>query len=271
MERAERGAVPGGGQRLDHVGAQLLWNHWGRAWPERLALDASQRAMLDRVARLSCTAAPPEPWRLADQIDRLGTLVMHGVDHARHLLLLVGQLLLDVLRLRYKAPDDYRYTTPVILAVLLLIGLVNAASMSPLFGKSAGAVAFAVALTFIKWLILGRVMRGVLQYYGAPRLPLWGFVLVSEALIIPALAMLYAPVLALLGLFWQVWTFWVQAIGFMKMSGQSMWKVLLGYAAYLVVLMLAGSLLMMLFGAMGWLDLQSISEQVNGMMNAPQP
>ena len=34
---------------------------------------------------------------------------------------------------------------------------------------------------------------------------------------------------------------------------------------------LAGSLLMMLFGAMGWLDLQSISEQVNGMMNAPQP
>ena len=54
---------------LDHVGAQLLWNHWGRAWPERLALDASQRAMLDRVARLSCTAAPPEPWRLADQID----------------------------------------------------------------------------------------------------------------------------------------------------------------------------------------------------------
>ena len=38
-----------------------------------------------------------------------------------------------------------------------------------------------------------------------------------------------------------------------------------------VVLMLAGSLLMMLFGAMGWLDLQSISEQVNGMMNAPQP
>ena len=55
------------------------------------------------------------------------------------------------------------------------------------------------------------------------------------------------------------------------MSGQSMWKVLLGYAAYLVVLMLAGSLLMMLFGAMGWLDLQSISEQVNGMMNAPQP
>ena len=95
--------------------------------------------------------------------------------------------------------------------------------------------------------------------------------LVSEALIIPALAMLYAPVLALLGLFWQVWTFWVQAIGFMKMSGQSLWKVLLGYAAYLVVLMLAGSLLMMLFGAMGWLDLQSISEQVNGMMNAPQP
>ncbi len=86
-------------QWLDHVGAQLLWNHWGRAWPERLALDEGQRAMLERVARYSTTPPPPEPWRLIDQIDRLGVLVLHGVDHARHLLLLVGQMLLDSLRL----------------------------------------------------------------------------------------------------------------------------------------------------------------------------
>ena len=24
-------------QWLDHVGAQLLWNHWGHAWPARLS------------------------------------------------------------------------------------------------------------------------------------------------------------------------------------------------------------------------------------------
>jgi len=32
----------------------------------------------------------------------------------------------DILRLRYKNPADYFYTLPVILAILLLLGMVNA-------------------------------------------------------------------------------------------------------------------------------------------------
>ncbi|MBX9835703.1 MAG: hypothetical protein K2X65_05960, partial [Burkholderiaceae bacterium] len=72
-----------GVQWLDHVGAQLLWNHWGRAWPQRLALQHSQRALLERAARYSSAPLPPPPWRLSDQIDRLGTLVLHGLTHAR--------------------------------------------------------------------------------------------------------------------------------------------------------------------------------------------
>ena len=84
---------------LDHVGAQLLWNHWGRAWPARLWLSDAQRDMLERVARYTVTAPAPEPWRLADQVDHLGVLVLHGVDHARHLLQMVGQMLLDTGRL----------------------------------------------------------------------------------------------------------------------------------------------------------------------------
>jgi len=43
-------------QWLDHVGAQLLWNHWGRAWPLRLQLTDAQRAMLERVARFTAEA-----------------------------------------------------------------------------------------------------------------------------------------------------------------------------------------------------------------------
>ena len=84
---------------LDHVGAQLLWNHWGRAWPARLWLSDAQRDMLERVARYTVTAPAPEPWRLAAQVDHLGVLVLHGVDHARHLLQMVGQMLLDTGRL----------------------------------------------------------------------------------------------------------------------------------------------------------------------------
>ena len=88
-----------GMQWLDHVGAQVLWNHWGRAWPARLWLSDAQRDMLERVARYTVTAPAPEPWRLADQVDHLGVLVLHGVDHARHLLQMVGQMLLDTGRL----------------------------------------------------------------------------------------------------------------------------------------------------------------------------
>ena len=51
-------------QWLDHVGAQLLWNHWGRAWPQRLDVADSQRALLERAAQFSHAPLPPEPWRL---------------------------------------------------------------------------------------------------------------------------------------------------------------------------------------------------------------
>ena len=142
-------------QWLDHVGAQLLWNHWGRAWPQRLALDGQQRAMLERAARFSSTAAPPPPWRLTEQIDRLGTLVMHSLDHAYHLLLLIGQLLIDfgrLLRAPRRAPwrdvSGHLYSMgamalPITALVGFLIGVVLAYLMS-LQLRQFGAEAFIV-------------------------------------------------------------------------------------------------------------------------------
>jgi phospholipid/cholesterol/gamma-HCH transport system permease protein len=81
--------------RLDHTGAQLLWNSWGRRWPAEVQLQSSQRATLDRVARLSA----PEPlgpsasfW---EPLLHLGALVWRVWDHLVGLLRLLGQLLLD--------------------------------------------------------------------------------------------------------------------------------------------------------------------------------
>ena len=85
---------------LDHVGAQLLWNHWQRAWPARIDCTENQRDILTRVAGFTLAEPPPpERWRLAAQVDHLGVQVLHGLDHARHMLEMVGQLLLDLLRL----------------------------------------------------------------------------------------------------------------------------------------------------------------------------
>src|SRR4051812_27183499 len=44
-------------EQLDHVGAQLLWDHWGRQWPGQVEATPGQRAVLDRVARF--TVQPP--------------------------------------------------------------------------------------------------------------------------------------------------------------------------------------------------------------------
>jgi phospholipid/cholesterol/gamma-HCH transport system permease protein len=85
--------------RLDHTGAQLLWNSWGRHWPSVLELKDSQRATLDRVVRLSATEPASPPASFWNSLLRLGALVWRVWDHLVGLLALMGQLLLDTLSL----------------------------------------------------------------------------------------------------------------------------------------------------------------------------
>jgi len=91
--------------QLDHVGAQLLWNHWGRNWPEQLELLPGQRAVLERVAQF--TVAPPEPRKASwhGSYMALGERVLHGVNHIKAFLRLIGQLSLNLLQLA-KAPHE---------------------------------------------------------------------------------------------------------------------------------------------------------------------
>jgi phospholipid/cholesterol/gamma-HCH transport system permease protein len=142
-------------ERLDHTGAQLLWNTWGRQWPARLQASPAQRAMLDRVARFS--VEPPAAVALTwlQRYLRLGEQVYKVVDHGRDLLRLIGQLLLDIARL-LRAPRDgpwrdvsgqlYRIgatALPITALVGFLIGVVLAYLMSQQLRKF-GADAFIV-------------------------------------------------------------------------------------------------------------------------------
>jgi phospholipid/cholesterol/gamma-HCH transport system permease protein len=86
-------------QQFDHVGAQLLWNHWGRQWPQRLDTTPDQRAVLERVARF--TSTPPMPVRrtLWQDFLALGAWVFRVLERGQDLTRLIGQLALDLLRL----------------------------------------------------------------------------------------------------------------------------------------------------------------------------
>jgi len=85
--------------RLDHTAAQLLWNAWGHQFPPHLTLTPAQRLMLVRVARFT-TRTPQTPtvsaWAVYLQ---LGAAIWVVLDHAKGLVQLLGQLLLDVWRL----------------------------------------------------------------------------------------------------------------------------------------------------------------------------
>ena len=86
-------------EHLDHMGAQVLWNHWGRAWPERVVLSDDQRSMLERVAQFSITPPQVAPRSPLQRFEGLGRGVMEALGQAKDFIKLIGQLFLDLLQL----------------------------------------------------------------------------------------------------------------------------------------------------------------------------
>ena len=86
-------------EHLDHMGAQVLWNHWGRAWPERVVLSDDHRSMLERVAQFSITPPQVAPRSPLQRFEGLGRGVMEALGQAKDFIKLIGQLFLDLLQL----------------------------------------------------------------------------------------------------------------------------------------------------------------------------
>ena len=141
---------------LDHVGAQLLWQHWQGQWPARLKATPGQKAMLQRVERFTAPPAlRPKAHPVREAVESLGCMVIQGREHLLAMVQLIGQLLLDVLRL-LRAPlrgpwrdvSGHLYNMgamalPITALVGFLIGVVLAYLMS-LQLRQFGAEAFIV-------------------------------------------------------------------------------------------------------------------------------
>jgi phospholipid/cholesterol/gamma-HCH transport system permease protein len=142
-------------QRLDHTGAQVLWNAWGHQWPARLLLLDVQHSMLARVAQYAMP--PPVATRISawQLFLRLGGRVWFLIDHVRDLIRLMGQLLLDAVKLaRSPGKGPWRDVSghlyhigatalPITALVGFLIGVVLAYLMSQQL-RQFGADAFIV-------------------------------------------------------------------------------------------------------------------------------
>lgn len=161
-------------EKLDYLGAQVLWNHWGRAWPARLQIDPHQREMLETVAQFTVSPAKVRApdWRAPVLL--LGSRLLGLLDHAKGLVQLVGQLLLDIGRLiRRPKQGPWRDLSgnlyhigatalPITALVGFLIGVVLAYLISQQLRKF-GADAFIVNILGISLIReLGPVLAAIL-------------------------------------------------------------------------------------------------------------
>jgi phospholipid/cholesterol/gamma-HCH transport system permease protein len=81
---------------MDHIGAQMLWNAWGRQRPPRLALSPGQEEFflrLERAGPLTMPVVRTDPWF---SIISLRQAARQFASHLLGLVGLVGQLALDL-------------------------------------------------------------------------------------------------------------------------------------------------------------------------------
>lgn len=81
---------------LDHVGAQILWNAWGKARPPQVILAPQHEAFFERIAQAGALALPERQthgWFAPHTLTRKLTAL---VDHLHGFVALIGQLMLDL-------------------------------------------------------------------------------------------------------------------------------------------------------------------------------
>ena len=159
--------------RMDSAAAVLLWRAWNERWPGRLEVSAMHRRMLERVATAPLTAvadvAPPP-----GLIERIGYLVLTLIANIKGLVVIYGQMLLDLSYL-FRHPSEMPWreiaaniykagamALPVTALVGFLIG-VTISYLSALQLRSFGADLFIVNILGVSIIReLGPVLVAVL-------------------------------------------------------------------------------------------------------------
>ncbi|MDR0439834.1 MAG: ABC transporter permease [Candidatus Accumulibacter sp.] len=81
---------------LDSAGAVILWQSWGRRWPQALLASEEQRAILARAEAAAPRGPSPRKASALDALAALGEVVFAAGRNARELVTLIGQLSIDL-------------------------------------------------------------------------------------------------------------------------------------------------------------------------------
>src|SRR3990167_1905905 len=83
---------------LDHIGAQLFWNAWGRTRPAQLTLAPQHEDFFRRLEQAGALALPEQPRRRLFSMATLMGAIITISDHFYGFIGLIGQLVLDLAR-----------------------------------------------------------------------------------------------------------------------------------------------------------------------------
>jgi phospholipid/cholesterol/gamma-HCH transport system permease protein len=84
--------------QLDHIGAQLLWNAWGKKRPRQLVLPERHEQFFNRLEQAGPLVIPQQRPRNALSLSALSSALQTGGDHLLGFIALIGQLVMDMMR-----------------------------------------------------------------------------------------------------------------------------------------------------------------------------
>jgi phospholipid/cholesterol/gamma-HCH transport system permease protein len=81
---------------LDHIGAQMFWNAWGKRRPQLLKLDPRQEELFARIEKAGHVALPRTRTSPLNWVIVLGAGVLSFFEHMKSVVILIGQVVQDV-------------------------------------------------------------------------------------------------------------------------------------------------------------------------------
>jgi phospholipid/cholesterol/gamma-HCH transport system permease protein len=85
-------------ERLDHIGAQMFWETWGKRRPARLKLEPRQEYIFSRIEEASLSELPRQRPSHFGWVIALGYGMLSFVEHLHGFVRLVGWLIQDIWR-----------------------------------------------------------------------------------------------------------------------------------------------------------------------------
>jgi len=81
---------------LDHIGAQLLWNAWGKIRPQQLAVLPQHAEFFERLEQAGPLALPQRTKMRRLSLSTLGGWLTGALDHLSGFIALIGQFVMDL-------------------------------------------------------------------------------------------------------------------------------------------------------------------------------